>query len=239
MRHTLALLALSLIAAPALSQAMKQPPFVGCGSDGQQGPQPAPADDGSAPRLPAALSDRLAYYQSDALSGRLAVLAPRGWHCLATEGSNGSSLIVTPWALTFEQTTHHIIGPAIRLSYSIGSTSGRFAVIDVAPRYFPQTLPFARRVAKDIPGTQVPTKPFPGDRITRVVPTRIDYRTGAASHGLGTHFLLARGVLPIEGFVRIFPNDEMSMGSLAVRLFPGQRNLVKLIIEDTDRRLNK
>src|SRR5258708_5801206 len=70
-----------------------QVPFVGSKSDGQVGPQDAPA--GTTRTFPIApdLVEQLAYYQAQDGPG---VLAPRGWTCFSTYGSNGSNLFVAP-----------------------------------------------------------------------------------------------------------------------------------------------
>lgn len=67
-------------------------PFVGCPSDGQQGPQRFPK---SCP-TPTVLGNdaaRPAYYAMEDGTG---VIAPRGWRCFGRYGSNGSTLTVAP-----------------------------------------------------------------------------------------------------------------------------------------------
>src|SRR5579864_2187946 len=69
-------------------------PFVGCPSDGQLGPGEAPRGENSqVVAISPEIARRLAYYKADHGSG---ILAPRGWHCFGTYGSNGSNLYVTP-----------------------------------------------------------------------------------------------------------------------------------------------
>ena len=68
---------------------MNQVPFVGCASDGQAGPQAAPAGPSKAVAVPAATAQRLAWYKAQYGPG---VLAPRGWHCFSTYGSNAPHL---------------------------------------------------------------------------------------------------------------------------------------------------
>jgi hypothetical protein len=74
-------------------------PFVGCRSDGQVGPRPAPKGANKIVRLDAVKSKRLAYYKSETPGG---VLAPRDWHGFGTYGSSGSSLIVSPHPIKWE-----------------------------------------------------------------------------------------------------------------------------------------
>src|SRR5271156_5114144 len=66
-------------------------PFVGCKSDGQVGPLDSSKGIGSHTKLPSEVANQLAYYKAEHGFG---VLAPRGWSCFSTYGSNGSSLFV-------------------------------------------------------------------------------------------------------------------------------------------------
>jgi hypothetical protein len=68
-------------------------PFVGCKSDGQMGPVQAPTGENKVAPITAEMAGRLAYYKAEKGSG---VLAPRGWYCLGTYGSNGEALYVSP-----------------------------------------------------------------------------------------------------------------------------------------------
>ena len=85
-RRALASLALSavlvLALASAASAAPVQVPFVGCPSDGQIGPEPAPKGSPKTVQLDPKIAARLAFYQSKYDAG---ILAPRGWRCIALE----------------------------------------------------------------------------------------------------------------------------------------------------------
>jgi len=205
------LAALLLVSAPV--------PFVGCPSDGQQGPQRAPRS-GAVPRLPAAAAARLAYYSM----GELGVLAPRGWHCFALSGSNGSILFVTPTRQTFESLNDEagLRGAAVQLTLSYGGTSGRFAVAEAIARLFPAHMAFAREVAAEgIMTEPLPTGPYPGDRLTRLSPTEIAYATPGGRIGLGTENRFARGNDTVEGIVILLPRDadeEIDLVKLDQRL---------------------
>ena len=72
-------------------------PFVGCPSDGQAGPVPAPRGKSKSVRIDAKAAQQLAYYESTQHFG---VLAPRGWHCFGTYGSDGNSLFVSLEAIS-------------------------------------------------------------------------------------------------------------------------------------------
>ena len=77
----------------ANAQATSSVPFVGCASDGQVGPRKAAHRKPKVLALSPELASQLAYYQAQEGSG---VLAPRGWYCFSTYGSNGGSLFVAP-----------------------------------------------------------------------------------------------------------------------------------------------
>ena len=110
--------ALVLVSAVTGAQAQSEAgvPFVGCTADGQVGPIAAPRD-GPVPAVPPEAAADLAYYRSE----HLGVLAPRGWHCLETYGSNGANLFVSPDPLTFDMMIHGrdgLRGPAVQLTIS-------------------------------------------------------------------------------------------------------------------------
>ena len=100
-------------------------PFIGCKSDGQVGPLDAPTGQAPAIKLSAAAARRLAYYKAE---NGIGVLAPRGWRCFSTYGSNGSSLFVSPEAFDatrmFSTDWKSFAGPAIQISIADGGTSG-------------------------------------------------------------------------------------------------------------------
>lgn len=120
------LLLLAVLFASSTSHAQTTVPFVGCPSDGQTGPLEAPHGKAKAVKLPPAIAAKVAYYH-DGQSSR-GILAPRGWHCFSTYGSNGSSLFVAPRPLSsndfFHDPAHLFTSPMIQVSTSLGDTSG-------------------------------------------------------------------------------------------------------------------
>ena len=135
-----------LSATPALAQpALVPASFVGCPADGQTGPEAAPAS-AAIPQLPPAAAQALAYYAGPDLG----VLAPRGWHCAETYGSDGNNLLVTPQPLTpgelISAPPYIATGPAVQTSISMGDTSGRFEVAEIADRIFPAAHAFVASV---------------------------------------------------------------------------------------------
>lgn len=203
-------------------------PFVGCASDGQQGAQPAPRRR-AVPSVPAAAAAQLAYYASN----ELGVLAPRGWHCIGLEGSNGSFLLVTPSlyrAADLLGETAPVRGPAVQIALSFGGTSGRFEVANVIARAFPAQMAFARNVAAEGIGDPLPTGPYPDDHMVRLRPNAVGYTTPAGRQGLGTDSRLAPGDRPIEGLAVLDPSGDMSLVKLDVRLPAAQAALATPIL---------
>jgi hypothetical protein len=207
-------------------------PFVGCPSDGQQGPQAAPTS-GKSPRLSARAAAKLAYYSTfDA-----GVLAPRGWHCIGLYGSSAESLIVTPErhnAEEFFQDNAIIRGPVVHWSHSFGGTSGRFIVVPAIARYFPRYLPFVLEMKKlnaDLDFGPLPAGPRKGDAISRRTSDYVRFTTPAGRRGEGTHSWLVPGDLPIEGSRKIVgPPDEPDLVSADTRLPRSLSGLAEVIL---------
>jgi len=137
-------------------------PFIGCKSDGQVGPLDAPTGQAPAIKLSAAAARRLAYYKAE---NGIGVLAPRGWRCFSTYGSNGSSLFVSPEAFDatrmFSTDWKSFAGPAIQISIADGGTSGRFQVAKVIARVFPDRRQFVGTVIVEgiEPASSLPVGP--------------------------------------------------------------------------------
>lgn len=191
-------------------------PFVGCASDGQLGPEPAPVRGD----VPAPASDHAAGRLACYASGRLGVLAPRGWHCLALYGSNGSFLIVTPEphdAAELRERPAQLPGPAVELSYNYGGTSGRFTVAAAIARLFPDYADFVGRVRAEGIVSDFPTGPDPGDNIDRLSPTEVAFVRPDGRRGVVI-------LLPDER------NEEPDLLRLDVRLPPEQAPLADTIV---------
>lgn len=73
----------------AVAPQLARIPFIGCPSDGQGGPVKALKGEDKWLPIPSEVGDKLAYYSSET---NLGTLAPRGWNCWGTYGSDGSSL---------------------------------------------------------------------------------------------------------------------------------------------------
>ncbi len=229
-----------LAAQPKGTSTKEQPklslvPFVGCKSDGQMGPVAAPK--GKLVAIPARSASRLAYYKSDFGVG---VLAPQGWHCFCTYGSNGSSLFVSPRpfgsAELFSTQWNGFDGPAIQISAMFGDTSGRFSVARMIARVFPAHLSFVKSVIDEgiEPASDFPSGPYPSDKLTYLTNEMVEYQTPANADGLGTHSLLIKNGDPIRGVVILF-DDALNLLHLHVRLPPELESLAPIIIRQAER----
>lgn len=213
------LLACAILVASTTHAQHVSVPFVGCPSDGQVGPLRAPHGTPKVLHISPALAGKLAWYQAKEGSG---VLAPRGWHCFSTYGSNGSSLFVAPQPLSsaffFSEKHHSFSGPAIQLSEMIGDTSGRFSVAESIARLFPAHRAFAERVRDEHLGLDaLPTGPSPTDKLHYLSKEAVEFTTPPNHDGEGTHSFLAKDNLPITGVVML-TGEELSCTALSIRL---------------------
>jgi hypothetical protein len=213
------------LACSALAQTAPVP-VVGCKSDGQIGPKPAP-EISTGPVLPITAASRLAWYDS----GDLSVLAPRGWKCLGLYGSNGSILLVVPGVrkspLGLDQ---RINGQGIQLSLAYGDTSGRFEAAKIAAQLFPNRRAFVDEVANEglLPSEAFRKTPFPDDRIHHLGLDQASFETPANKDGLGTMSRLVKSGDPISGVAKIDVDNNVTL--LVVRLDSALRDLSPTIL---------
>lgn len=213
-------------------------PFVGCASDGQVGPLPAPEGKPLKLPIPQDVADRLAYYKAENGSG---VLGPRGWHCFGVYGSSGGSLFVTPETIDSKQFFDSkagwkgFRGDVIQISDSIGDTSGRFSVAMVIARVFPKHKKFVEGVIAEglEPASDFPFGPYPADKLHYRSDALVEYETPANAEGLGTRsWLLANGQ-SIRG-VEMLTGETPDLVSLAVRIPAALNDLVNVIVQQTE-----
>jgi hypothetical protein len=204
-------------------------PFVGCKSNGQVGPQPAPDRPDKVPEVDAKVSQRLAYYKAESGSG---VLGPLGWNCFGFYGSDGTTLLVTPGPVTDRMTA----GPAIQLTERAGDTSGRFEVARVAARIFPAQRDFVQRVIDEgiAPASDFPQGPYPTDRLVYRGDRVVEYETPPRAQGLGTISRLEPNNDAIRG-VAILQNDTPDLLLLAMRLPSNMSDLAAIIIQQIEK----
>ena len=191
-------------------------PFIGCPADGQLGPKAPPKQTTKAVRVSPDLAVQLAWYQGSYGQG---VLAPRGWHCLATYGSNGATTYVTPQQLTGSQvlssTWRGLDGPAIQLSDMSGGTSGRFYVAEAISRLFPAFRGYL--AGQDFGTMKFPSGPYPTDKLHYLNDHTVEYIAAAHQQGLGTESRLVPGNLPISG-VMLLTGSDTDLVALSIRL---------------------
>ena len=224
-------------AQPSAPTAVNQVPFVGCASDGQVGPRAAPTGPSKAVAIPAAAAQRLAYYKAEYSSG---VLAPRGWHCFSTYGSNGASLFISPdpidsKTVLLSSDWKGFPGQAIQISDSSGGTSGRFEVAKVIVRVFPAYKAFAQSViAEGIePAGDFPSGPYANDKLTYRAKNIVEFETPANTAGLGTDSRLQANASPIDG-VAIVTGTDTDLIQLSARPSEKDRDLIPLIVKQVE-----
>jgi hypothetical protein len=220
----------------AYANASASVPFVGCKSDGQVGPQDAPTGKPKIISISPQLAQTVAYYKA---SDGLGVLAPRGWYCFGTYGSDGSNLFVTPMPLSsahlFSDSWKGISSYGIQLSESIGDTSGRFEVAQIIARVFPADWAFVRRVIAEgnEPATAFHYGPYPADKLTYKGKETVEYVTPPNTEGLGTKSFLVKDANPIDG-VALLTGEELSLTHLSARLPPEMSDLLPVIIRQVE-----
>lgn len=195
------------------------------------------------PAVPASVAHALAWYVSE----HDAVLAPRGWHCFETYGSNGGTLVVAPQALSFDliQGAHvSFRGPIVLSGTSFGGTSGRWAVAATISRYFPHYRSFVREVRDMDPEITAlepapPIGPYRADHIVSRTRTEIRLITPPGRRGEGTNFLLAPNRDPVESLIILHPDGDMDVSTFTVRLSRAQAGLRGLILPEARRRATR
>jgi hypothetical protein len=215
-------------------------PFVGCPADGQVGPLDPPKATTQLVHIPKQAGQQLAFYKAEQGYG---VLAPRGWHCFETYGSNGSSLFVSPQPIDaktlFSDNWKGFTGPVIQLSIENGGTSGRFGVARMIARVFPSHRSFVRKViAEGIePAKNFPSGPYPNDKLVYRTKDLVEYQTPPQTEGLGTRSRLLKNTDPVCGvamLVGLVKEGEPSLLFLAVRLPSEMTGLSSAIIQQTE-----
>lgn len=188
--------------------------------------------------IPEEIAHHLAYYKASEGPG---VLAPRGWHCFGTYGSNGAALYVSPDSLSGTQllstTWTGFAGPAIELVLEEGGTYGRFGVARTVARVFPAHRKFVEDIIAEglEPATEFPFGPYPSDQLVYRSKEIVEYETPANAVGLGTeHSRLQKNSYPIRG-VAVFIKGEPQLALLAARLPEDQSALAPVIIQQVER----
>ncbi len=227
-------------AAPSASTAQTagvSVPFVGCASDGMAGPQAAPTGQSLAIAIPPALAQRLAYYKAEYGPG---ALAPRGWNCFSTYGSDGSNLFVSPDPIDTSQldslSWKGFTGQVIEVSEMDGGTSGRFEVAKVIARVFPAYKTFAQNViAEGIePASDFPFGPYPGDKLTYRGNNVVEFETPANTQGLGTDSFVQANASAIDG-VAIIAGADTDLVQLSARVPANDSDLIPAMVGQAEK----
>jgi hypothetical protein len=211
-------------------------PFVGCKSDGQLGPEREPKGKSKILPMVTEKAQQLAYYQGKRGVG---VLAPRGWFCFGTYGSNGTNLFVSPQPMDaktlFSTSWKGFFGAVIQVSVEYGGTSGRFGVAQAIARVFPDHKAFVRQViAEGInPASDFPFGPYPNDKLVYKNKEMVEYETPANTDGLGTASRLQKNANPIRG-AAILVEPDTDLLSLSVRLPHEMDDLTPVIIQQVE-----
>jgi hypothetical protein len=220
--------------APLATEAAQTVPFVGCASDGQQGPVAAPKGQPKAVNVEPAAAAKLAWYQAQYSAG---ALAPRGWKCFSFYGSSGVTLTIAPSG-KLDDTSQPIVGPAVTLADDLGGTSGRFDVAKVAARVFagPEKAFVDSVIAEGVePKADFPAGPYPADKLTYKTPTLIEFATPAGKDGLGAAAGLGASPLPVVGLAKLVgASDGPDLYLLAARLPTAQADLAAPIVSATE-----
>ncbi len=197
-------------------------PFVGYPGDGQGGPVAAPTSPSINLNLPEAETARLAYYAHVSLG----VLAPRGWHCRASYGSGGATLLVAPDLLADDppsQAGMKLRGPAVVLRFTNAENSGRYEAAEIAGPLFPAAGPFVRSVEElaDLSGLRLHPVSQQASIIIRFKSRGIaEYFEFGGIEGFGTAGPLEVDENPIHGAAIWLPDQNGSLLKLDVRLPP-------------------
>jgi hypothetical protein len=212
------------------AEAAQTVPFVGCPSDGQQGPVAAPKGQPKALDIDPAAAKGLAWYQARNGAG---ALAPRGWKCFSLYGSSGTTLAIAPSG-KLDDPSQPIVGPAVVLTDDDGGTSGRFDVAKIAARVFagPEKAFVDSVIAEGVePKENFPAGPYPTDKLTYKTPILVEFATPAGKDGLGTADRLAKGVLRVIGLAKLVDStDGPDLYLLSVRLPAAQADLAPAIV---------
>lgn len=238
----------ALLLAATTSIAQKHPlpsvPFVGCPADGQTGTSDAPQGHSKELRIAPEVAAHLAWYQAPDDVDKLGALAPRGWHCFATYGSNGTTLLIAPEPMDADKILLHknwngFTGPAIELSVRYSGTSGRVEVAHVIARVFPAHHDFAKKVMAEQldPPSNYQFSPFPTDKLHYHGPDFVEYTTPAHADGIGTISSLKAGDQPILGFALL--HDGMSLTQFNIRLPSDLESLAPTLVKLEKQSLRK
>jgi hypothetical protein len=218
-------------AAAAAAETQPRVATVDCPANDQTGPARLQTTDTMSAPVAPLLAGQLAYYRAEHSPG---VYAPKGWSCRAWDGSNGSTLVVTPKRVEPPYFPLPVItGPAVMIEASDAASSGRFHVAIVAAQLFPLIGgEFIARVRQEhlISDSSFDVESYPDDRLTYLSDRLAQYTTPPNRAGLGTAGMLEVSDLPVRGLtIRNLESDANALTEVRVRL-PAALNAVAAAI---------
>jgi hypothetical protein len=208
-------------------------PFVGCQGYSQAARVDAPTGKSVSVPVNKDSARRLAFYKTEL---RVSVLAPRDWHCLVANGSDGDTLWVSPEPIDTAKPLPDqpvFTGPIVEIQYFDSGASGRFEIAEIIARVFPAFKAFAAQMNEGFDRT-FPSGPYPEDRLNYKDKTMVEYETPAHTDGLGTYRLVKRNANPIDG-VAILVGQTRGLVLLSVRLPGDQAKLTPEIVRQVER----
>jgi hypothetical protein len=195
--------------------------------------------------IPSDAAEHLAFYQT---ASGLGTLAPRGWYCFSTYGSNGESLFVSLNPIGAAQLSptegDGLKGSAIQISLLYGGTSGRFEVGDIIARVFPAHKDFVENLIAEQTADPMLSKqtftfaPYPKDRLTYRSKDMVEYETPPGTEGLGTQSRLLKGDVPIQG-VAVLVGADTDLVRLSIKLPATLQSLAPAITRQVERNAKK
>lgn len=203
-------------------------PVVACPEDAQTGPARSQAGQTMHVPLDQRIAAQIAYYGAADLPG---VYAPRGWHCVAWNGSNGRILIATPQRLQPPYFPPPVItGPAVAIQSTSGEGIGRFHVAIVAAELFPVVGgEFVKDIRQEhlISDSSFDSQRFADDWVQYLSDRFVQYTTPANRSGLGTEGIFATSNLPVRGLAILnLESEVIALTEVHVRL-PSALNSVQ------------
>ena len=202
---------------------------ISCDSDGQMGFVSGPKLAGIEPAVSSWAFRYLSYFTT----GSISVLAPKGWRCVGSYGSNGEGLVVTEKPQPINVLNRSSVDIGVQISHSNAETSGRFKVARVIARLFPNAKNFALSVINEDGGDpkDYPFGYFKDDVVEQKNEYVVDYTTPANIDGAGNKFsLVAKGGFPIHGTAMLVSDGLVF---LTVKLPLELQSLIGPIIERT------
>jgi hypothetical protein len=226
-------LASCAIAVPAVADTPPRVMTVDCPANDQTGSvRPQASETMSAPVAPP-LASQMAYYKAEHNPG---VYAPRGWSCRAWDGSNGSTLVVTPKRLEPPYfPLPKITGPAVMIETSDAASSGRFHVAIVAAQLFPLVGDaFITRVRQEhlISDSSFDAEVYPDDRLIYLSDRLVQYTSPPNRAGLGTAGMLEVSDQPVRGLTILnLESEANALTELRVRLPANLGGVAEAIVQ--------